>query len=164
VVSATGDEGLTIDKPDGTLYAGPLRAGETLRVPVPMTASQDGLHEIRIQVQSDAPGASTDLKAFVPNFRGGSREAPRAGASPADKPVNLVFKNAPVRQALLDIAKQAGVRLDMAEGLGAERISQDVRGVPARAALRAVAESGGYRVEETGGVFKVTRAPAGTGN
>jgi len=156
VVTATGDEGLKIDKPGGMLYSGPLPAGETLRVPVPMVASEAGLHEIEINVQSDAPGGTAQLKAFVPNFRG--EPAPRAQPSPADTPVNLVFKNAPVRQALMDIAGQAGLRLEMAEGLGAERITQDVRGVPARAALRTVAEEGGYQVEEVGGVFRITRA------
>jgi hypothetical protein len=162
-VTATGDAGLTIDKAGGALYSGPLRAGETTRVPVPMTASKTGLHEIEIKVASDAPGGSTDLKAFVPNFHG-EAEPPRAAASPADKSVNLVFKNAPVRQALLDIARQAGLRIEMAEGLGSERITQDVRGVPARAALRAVAEEGGYELEEAGGVFKVTRATSTNGN
>jgi len=157
VVSAIGDDGLTIDKPNGTLYSGPLKAGETVRVPVPMTASREGLHEIQIRVDSDAPGAATDVKAFVPNFRRAGTPSP-APAAAADKPVNLVFKNAPVRQALLDIARQAGVRVEMAEGLGAERISEDVRGVPARAALRAVAESGGYQVDEVGEVFRITRA------
>ena len=165
VVTASGDPGLTIDKPGGVVYSGPLRAGETMRVPVPMTASQGGLHEVSIDVESDAPGGNTNVKAFIPNFRtGGAPAPPPATPSPADKPVNLVFKNAPVRQALLDIAKQAGLRIEMAEGLGRERISQDVRGVPARAALRAVAEEGGYQVDEAGGVFKVTRAASTGGN
>jgi len=157
VVTAGGDEGLAINKPEGMLYVGPLKAGETLRIPVPMTASKAGLHEIGIRVESDAPGGTTDLKAFVPNFRTSDAPKPVAPAGPADRPVNLVFKNASVRQALLDIAKQAGLRLEMAEGLGAERTSQDVRGVPARAALRAVAETGGYQVDEVGEVFRVTR-------
>ncbi|MBM3472224.1 MAG: hypothetical protein FJX75_02985, partial [Armatimonadetes bacterium] len=47
LVTASGDEGLTIDKPGGVLYSGPLRAGDVVRVPVPMTASQAGLHEVR---------------------------------------------------------------------------------------------------------------------
>ena len=161
VVTASGDEGLAIDKPDGVLYSGPLRAGEEMRVPLPMTASTGGLHEIHVRVESDAPGGNTDLKAFVPNFRSSAEPAPGPSSTPADKPVNLVFKNAPVRQALLDIAKQAGLRIEMAEGLGAEKVSQDVRGVPARAALRAVAEQGGYQVDEAGEVFTVTRASGG---
>jgi hypothetical protein len=60
----------------------------------------------------------------------------------------------------MDIARQAGLRLEMAEGLGTEKVTQDVRGVPARAALRAVAEGGGYQVEEANGVFRVTRGSA----
>jgi anti-sigma factor RsiW len=164
VVTASGDEGLTIDKPGGEVYNGPLRPGEIVRVPVPMTASQPGLHELRIDVQSNAPGGNTNVKAFIPNFRpaGAPARAP-APTSPADKPVSLVFKNAPVRQALLDIARQAGLRIEMAEDLGRERINQDVRGVPARAALRAVAEEGGCQVEEEGGVFKITRGTSGGG-
>ncbi|MGQ9729918.1 MAG: anti-sigma factor family protein [Candidatus Zipacnadales bacterium] len=155
-VSATGDSTLAIDKPGGVLYEGPLRAGETVTVPVPMTASKAGLHELAIKVEADAPGAHTEVKAFVPNFREAAE--PRPQPSPADKPINLVFKNTPLRQALLDVAKQAGLRLEMAEDLGHERVSRDVRGVPARAALRALAEAGGYVVEEVNGVFRIRQA------
>jgi hypothetical protein len=157
-VTATGDAGLEIGKPGGVLYDGPARAGETVSVPLPMTASAPGLHEVEIKVQSDVPGGNTEIKAFVPNFRSEPAPAPRTNA--ADKPVRLVFRNAPVRQALMDIARQAGLRLEMAEGLGTEKVTQDVRGVPARAALRAVAEGGGYQVEEANGVFRVTRGSA----
>lgn len=158
IVTASGDAGLTIEKPNGTIYSGPVRAGDTTRVPVPMTASEEGLHEVHIKVEADAPGANTDLKAFIPNFRRISGEVePGPVTSPADKPVHLVFKNATVRQALLDIARQGGLRIEMAEGLGSERISHDVRGVPAKAALRTVAEEAGYNVEEIGDVFRITR-------
>jgi hypothetical protein len=71
--------------------------------------------------------------------------------------VSLVFQNAPIRQALMDVARQGRLRMEMAEGLGAERISRDVRGVPARAAFRAIAEAGGYEVTERDGVFHVAR-------
>ena len=156
VLTATGDEGLTIGKPGGVLYEGPLRAGESVRVPVPMEASTGGTHEVNLRVQSDAPGGDAQLKVFVPGFtrEAGSKPPPEAGSNP----VSLVFQNAPIRQALMDVAKQGGLRLEMAEGLGAERISRDVRGVPARAALRAIAEAGGYRLAEENGVFRVSRA------
>ncbi len=155
VVTATGDAGLRIDKPGGVLYRGPLQAGEAVRVPVPMVASKSGSHEVNITVDSDAPGGDTELKVFVPSFR--SAPAPRPETSPADKPVSLVFKNTPIRQALMDIAKQASLRIEIPQGLGAERISRDIRGVPAKAAIRAVAESGGYTVTEADGIFKISR-------
>jgi hypothetical protein len=156
VVSATGDEGLEIDKPGGVLYRGPLQAGEAVRVPLPMTASKAGSHEVNIEVTSDAPGGNTRLEVFVPSFR--SVPAPRPQASPGDKPVSLVFKNVPIRQALMDIARQAKLRIEIPQGLGTERVSRDVRNVPAKAALRAVAEAGGYTVTEADGVYKVARS------
>lgn len=155
VVRATGDEGLTINKKDGVLYEGPLRAGESVRVPLPLVASTPGSHEVNLSVDSDAPGGKAQLKVFVPGFVGQPAAKPAADA--ADKPVSLVFQNAPIRQALMDIANQAHLRLEVPEGLGTERISRDVRGVPARAALRAVAEAGGYTVTEQDGVFRVSR-------
>ena len=158
VVTAAGDQGLAVDKPGGVLYRGPLRAGEMVRVPVPMTASQAGSHEMQIDVQSDAPGGTTQLKVFLPTFKSGP--APRPTASPGDKPVSLVFKNVPIRQALMDIAKQAKLRIEIPEGLGTERVSRDVRSVPAKAALRAVAEAGGYSVTEADGVFRIARGSA----
>jgi len=155
VVRATGDEGLAIDKRDGVLYEGPLRAGESVRVPLPMVASTPGSHEINLSVDSDAPGGNARLKVFVPGFV--RQPAAKPAADAADRPVSLVFQNASIRQALMDIANQGHLRLEMAAGLGTERISRDVRGVPARAALRAVAEAGGYTVTEKDGVFSVSR-------
>jgi len=156
VVTAEGDEGLRIGKPDGVLYRGPLRAGETVRVPLPMVASKSGSHELEIGVESAAPGGSSKLKVFVPSFS--SAPAPRPETSAGDQPVSLVFKNVPIRQALMDIGRQAKLRVEIPEGLGAERISRDVRGVPAKAALRAIAEAGGYSVTEAEGVYTIKRA------
>jgi hypothetical protein len=157
VVTATGDAGLRIDKPGGVLYRGPLQAGEAVRVPVPMVASKSGSHEVNITVDSDAPGGDTELKVFVPSFKNAA--APRPESSPGDKPVSIVFKNTPIRQALMDIGKQAKLRIEIPQGLGAERISRDIRGVPAKAALQAVAESGGYTVTEAAGVYRISRKP-----
>ena len=156
VVTATGDAGLTIGKQGGVVYEGPLHAGESVRVPVPMGASTPGSHEINLNVTSDAPGGNAQLKVFVPGFV--TQPASKPAPTSADKPVNLVFQNAPIRQALMDIAKQAHLRLEIPEGLATERISRDVRGVPARAALRAVAEAGAYQITEDKGVFRVSRA------
>jgi Putative zinc-finger len=161
VLTATGDEGLTIGKPGGVLYEGPLRAGEAVRVPLPMTATKPGSHEVDLRVTSDAPGGNGQLKVFVPGFTSASEPASKPPTDPGDKPVNLVFKNVPIREALMDVARQAKLRLEMAEGLGTEVISRDVRGVPARAALRAIAEAGGYEVTEKEGVYRVTRSAAG---
>ena len=159
VVTATGDAGLRIDKPGGVLYRGPLQPGEAIRVPVPMVASKSGSHEVNISVDSNAPGGDTELKVFVPSFR--SAPAPRPETSPGDKPVSIVFKNTPIRQALMDIAKRGKLRIEIPQGLGTERISRDIRSVPAKAAIRAVAESGGYTVTEADGVFKVSRKSGG---
>ncbi len=155
VVTATGDDGLSIDKPGGVLYRGPLQAGEAVRVPLPMLASKSGSHEVTINVDSDVPGGDTQLKVFVPSFK--STPARRPETSPADKPVSMVFKNTPIRQALMDIARQAKLRIEIPEGLGTERISRDIRNVPAKAAVRAIAESGGYTVTEAEGVFRIAR-------
>lgn len=159
LVTATGDEGLAIDKPGGVLYRGPLQAGEAVRVPLPMVASKSGSHEVSIDVESDAPGGDTQLKVFVPSFK--SAPPARPETSPGDKPVSMVFKNTPIRQALMDIARQAALRIEIPEGLGTERISRDIRNVPAKAAVQAIAESGGYTVTEADGVFKVGRKSAG---
>ena len=121
-----------------------------------MVASKSGSHELEIGVESDAPGGNATLKVFVPSFK--SAPAPRPETSPGDKPVSLVFKNVPIRQALMDIGRQAKLRVEIPEGLGSERVSRDVRGVPAKAALRAVAEAGGYSVTEADGVYKIKRA------
>jgi hypothetical protein len=159
VVTATGDDGLRIDKPGGVLYRGPLQAGEVVRVPVPMVASKSGSHEVSINVDSDAPGGDTQLKVFVPGFK--STPPPRAATSPGDKPISIVFKNTPIRQALMDIGAKAKLRIEIPEGLGTERISRDIRNVPAKAAVRAIAESGGYTVTEADGVYKITRGSGG---
>jgi len=155
-VRADGDSGLTIDKPGGVLWEGTLRAGEKVRVPLPMTASTTGAHQVDVYAESAASTGGAPFTITVP-FKTASEPPPAPATSPADKPVSLVFQNAPVRQALMDISRQADLRMEMAEGLGTERITRDVRGIPARAALRSVAEAAGYSVTERDGVFHVTR-------
>ena len=155
-VRATGDSGLTIDKPGGVLWEGTLRAGEKVRIPLPMTASTVGAHQVDVYADSAASTGGAPFTITVP-FKAASEPPPAPETSPADKPVSLVFQNAPVRQALMDIARQADLRMEMAEGLGTERITRDLRGIPARAALRSVAEAAGYTLTERDGVFHVTR-------
>jgi hypothetical protein len=92
-----------------------------------------------VYVETAGNPAPKPLAIMLPNFREPTEPAPAPRTPSADKPVNLILRNTPVRQALMDIARQASLRMEMAEGLGAERKPRR-RGVR-RAALRTVAEA-----------------------
>ena len=152
VVTATGDADLKIPVPGGRVYEGPLQAGAVKRIPIPLVASAPGAHELTITLRSDAPGADTTLTVQVAGF---VRAAAGASIPAAERTVDIVFNGTPIRRALADIARKTGVRITVDESVGEERIRKDLRGIPAGAAIRAIADSAGYAVDEQDGVFRI---------
>ncbi len=135
----------------GVVYEGPLRRGETLRVPLRLLAWQPGEHALRAQLESDVPGVAADLPIALTGFVG---EMGKNGQAE----VSLTFHETPARQALRELAAAAGARVVVHEGLEPQRVTLDFSaGVPFAAALRILCDECGYRIQERDGVYHIVR-------
>ncbi len=92
------------------------------------------------------------MTVHVPGF---ARQGAAGTTPPTSRTVDIVFNGTPIRRALADIARKSGVRIEVDEAVGEEKIRKDLRGIPVAAAIRSIAESAGYAVDEQGGVFRV---------
>jgi len=137
--------------PQGIVYEGPMRQGETLRVPVRLLARQAGTYRLRVELQSDVPGVAANLEVIIPGFTGevGKNEP---------GPVSLRFKATPSLQAIRELAAAAGARVVLHEDVETRLVTLDFSaGVPFAAALRVLCDDCGYRIEERNGVHHVLR-------
>jgi hypothetical protein len=137
--------------PEGVVYRGPMRKGETLRVPVRLLAREAGAYKLRVQLDSDVPGVAADLEIILPGFSG-------AAGKNEPGPVSLRFDATPSLQALRDLAAAAGARVVLHEGLEPKLVTFDFSaGVPFAVALRVLCDDCGYRIEEREGVYHLLR-------
>ena len=152
VLRVTAPQGLRVLRaPQGVVYEGPLRKGETLRVPVRLMARQAGSYTLRVQLQSEVPGVATELEIVVPGF---------TGATGKNEPgsVSLRFRATPSLRAIRELAAAAGARVVVHEDVETQSVTLDFSaGVPFAAALRILCDDCGYRIEERDGVYHVLR-------
>ena len=151
-VLVEGRRGLRIaNAPEGVLYQGPLRLGQTLKLPVRLVAGKPGSQRLRIRLVPSVPLASADLDILVPGFTG---EALR----PGEAIVNLRFRNAPLDRAIRRMAAEVGARVVIHDDVERELVTYDFSaGVPLVAALRILCDAAGCRVEERDGVYHILK-------
>ncbi len=148
----TGERGLRVTNAHGgVVYEGPLRKGETLKVPLRLLAWRAGDHQLRAQMESDVPGVAADLKITLAGFVG---EMGKNG----EAEVSLTFHETPARRAIRQLAAAAGARVVVHGDLEPKAVTLDFSaGVPFAAALRILCDDCGYRIQERDGVYHIVR-------
>lgn len=139
-----------LNAPGGLLYEGPMRQGQTLKLPLRLNAWREGNQRLRVRLEGDVPGVAGDLEIVIPGFVGevGKNE----GA-----PVTLRFQEAPSFSAIREIAAAAGARVVIDGDVDTHKVTIDFSaGVPFAAALRILCDECGYRISERNGVYHVT--------
>jgi hypothetical protein len=68
-----------------------------------------------------------------------------------------VFRETEVRDALLAVGRQTGVRIELAPEVKGQRVNADLQGVPMEAALRIICEGAGYRLTPQDGGYAVAK-------
>lgn len=140
----------------GVIYKGELPASRRTTVAVRMLPQTAGTQQLRIELRSQVPGASTDLDVRLPGYK-----TPASPAQPQRKPtsapadVNLVLRETELRAAIKAVSDQTGVRVDVAPEVGGHRVNYSFHDVPADAALRVLADEAGYRLTPEDGGFRV---------
>jgi hypothetical protein len=140
----------------GVIYKGELPASRRTTVAVRMLPQTAGTQQMRIELRSQVPGASTDLDVRLPGYK-----APALPALPQPEPtstsadVNLVLHETELRAAIKAVSEQTGVRVDVAPEVGGQRVNYSFHDVPADAALRVLADEAGYRLTPEDGGFRV---------
>lgn len=140
-----------INASGGLLYEGPMRHGQTLKLPLRLNAWREGTQRLRVRLESDVPGVAGDLEIAIPGFVG---EVGKNGGAP----VTLRFQEASSFSAIRDIAAAAGARVVIDEEVDTHKVTTDFSaGVPFAAALRILCDECGYRISERNGVYHITR-------
>ena len=145
-VEPQGSLRLTDEEP--VVYRGPLQAAQPKRLWVGIIATEAGTQKGRVSLSSELPGVAAAAPLTMPDFQ-----------LPPQHLTTRVFTAVPLDRALRAVAHQARVRIMFGEGVGHARVSADFsQGIPAEAALRILAESGGCRLEVIGSdVYRVSR-------
>jgi hypothetical protein len=147
---------ITNAREGGLIYRGELPANRRTTVAVRMEPQEPGAHDMRIELKTEIPAASTSLDVHVAGFKPAPpTQAPQEQGGHGA--VNLVLNQTEIRSALQQVGQEAGVRVDMDKGVGGQRVNYSFHDVPAEAALRVLADEGGYRVAPDDGGWKVTK-------
>ena len=141
---------------DGVIFRGALPANRRTTVAVRMEPRKPGAHDMRIEVKTDVPAANTALEVHVAGFKP-AMSAPATENPEPRSGVNLVLDQTDIRAALHEVAQKAGVRVDVDPKVGGQRVNYSFYDVPAEAALRVLADEGGYRVAPDDGGWRVTK-------
>lgn len=155
-VRPESDVAITNAGRDGLIYRGELPANRRTTVAVRMEPRQPGAHDMRIELKTEVPAANTALEVHVAGFKP-PVPAPTAEVADRRNGVNLVLSQTDIRTALKEVAEKAGVRVDMDPTVGGQRVNYSFHDVPAEAALRVLADEGGYRVAPDDGGWRITK-------
>ena len=139
---------------NGIVYRGSLDRGKTVRVPVEIIASRPGVARLRVVLHSDKPDLNSSLTYATPEFA-----PPPAGQAPRDAAqieVRLAFDETPLRDAFTLISRETGVLVVTGAAVGTRPVTIDFgRGVPLPAALRILADVGGYEVVHSRDAYRI---------
>lgn len=155
-VKPSSDVQITNASDGGLIFRGELPANRRTTVAVRMEPLQPGAHDMRIELQTDVPAASTALDVHIAGFKP-APPAPAPQTANARRDVNLVLSQTEIRSALRQVGEKAGVRVDMDPTVGGQHVDYSFHDVPAEAALRVLADEGGYRVAPDDGGWRVTK-------
>lgn len=155
-VKPSSDVQITNASDGGVIFRGALPANRRTTVAVRMEPLSAGAHDMRIELQTEVPAASTALDVHIAGFRS-APPAPAPQTANARRDVNLVLSQTEIRSALRQVGEKAGVRVDMDPTVGGQHVDYSFHDVPAEAALRVLADEGGYRVAPDDGGWRVTK-------
>ncbi|HCU38511.1 MAG TPA: hypothetical protein DGT21_24755 [Armatimonadetes bacterium] len=137
----------------GYVYRGPLVADQPREIEFKLLAQKPGTQRLRISVETPVRGLEAQMEAILPGFTPAD-EGPRP--DPLGRPVTLQLRETPLRDALLQIARDGGVPIIVDTKVGGERVSYSCVDTPAGSVLRILADAYGYRVEYTEGAYHVS--------
>ena len=137
----------------GYVYRGPLVADQPREIEFKLLAQKPGTQRLRISVETPVRGLEAQMEAILPGFTP-TDDGPRP--NPLGKPVTLQLRETPLRDALLQIARDGGIPIIVDTNVGGERVSYSCVDTPAGSVLRILADAYGYRVEYTEGAYHVS--------
>jgi hypothetical protein len=139
---------------NGVVYRGSLERGRTVRIPVEITSSRPGTARLRVILHAEKPELNSALTVNTPAFA-----AAPEGQAPRDArqiDVLLAFDETPLRDAFMQIGRETGVRVVPGEAVDKRPVTIDFgRGVPLPAALRILADVGGYDVVHSRDTYRI---------
>lgn len=144
---------------DGRLYQGPLTAGQPKQIEFKMVSENEGTQRMRVNVETPVSGLEAQMEVVLSGFEVIEQQRP---ANPLGEPITTVFRDTPIRQALLQIARQGRVSLVLGTGVGGHRVNYSCTDVPASSVVRILAETYGFDVEFTDDTYHVRTRPSGT--
>jgi len=109
-----------------------------------LLARTPGTQRLRISVETPVPGLGAQMEAILPGFVRADDGAP---PNPLGKPITLQLHETPLRDALLQIARDGGVPIVLETSMGGERVSYSCVDTPAGSVLRILADTYGYSIE-----------------
>ncbi|MCK4324375.1 MAG: DUF4974 domain-containing protein, partial [Armatimonadetes bacterium] len=113
-------------------------------------ASETGTQECLVEVSSELPGVAASTTVSIPDFE-----------LPPKHVTTQVFEDTPLDEAIRAVAREADVKVTVGEGLEQRLVTHDFsEGVPGEAALRILAELGGYQLDVADGTYRIC-CPAG---
>lgn len=138
-------------KPDGELFAGPLRAGQETVLSLHMQAREPGAQAITMRLRSTDPIVDTRLAVRMGEF---VEPVPAA-----ERPVQFSFTDTPMREAAAELTRQSGLRIRVAPECTGRAVTVSAPDpLPAGAAVRSVAAAAGCAVSEQGEVMVIEPA------
>ncbi len=149
-VTVSASEGLELVDlgPEGLLFDGPLAAGRQTVLSVRLLARQPGEQAMTMRLRSTDPVVDTCLAVSLGEFR--------APVPPRERPVRFEFIGTPIRDAVAEIVRQSGMRVEVDERVRDATVTlRSEDHVPAEAALRMVADQAGFTVGEGDGKLTV---------
>lgn len=128
----------------GYVYRGPLTADEPREIEFKLMARKPGTQRLRISVETPVRGLEAQMEAILPGFAPADERPP---ANSLSSPITLHLHETPLREALLQIARDGGVPVIIDSSVGGERVSYSCVDTPAGSVLRILADTYGYSIE-----------------
>jgi hypothetical protein len=129
---------------DSCIYRGPLAADDTEKIEFKLLADRQGTHRLRVSVETPVAGLQAQMEVILPDFEVGDDSA--AATDALGHSVTVTFKETPLRQAFLELARQGRISLVLASTVGNERVTYSCIETPAGSVVRILAETHGYEI------------------
>jgi len=127
------------------IYQGPLSADAPKELSFDVVATTPGTQQLQVHLSSELAAVSAALMVDIPGFE-----------PPLEHVTTQVFEKMPLDQAICAVAEEAGLQVEVGEGLGEKLVTHDFsEGVPGEAALRILAEVGGAKLQRTDAVYRI---------
>lgn len=142
------------------LYRGPLTASVPKQLEFKIIGEEEGTQRMRVSVETPISGLEAQMEVVLPGFESAPAQKE---ANPLGEPITLVFRDVPIRQALLQIARKGGVSLVLGAGIGGHRVNYSCTDTPAGSVIRVLADTYGYDVQFTDGTYHIRGRPSDGG-